>query len=138
MEWMSMVSSCNEEYEYLQNQLMNGGGLYTFDNVQMPFSCNNKICNIEFRYYSDDKIVLACIPAPGYYLGHNPEIKIWFENGDIEFSSFNELKNFLKSFENDDIVNPQCQDIYDCQDETIVQQPKMIYDTVRIVLLMRD
>lgn len=99
--WIQMVSCSESEFNGLHEELRNCGGLYIIDNVLMPETFARCECNIEFRYYSDKRITLTCVPKPPKYTGKNKRIRTWAETGYVEFSSFNDLKKFLKSFTED-------------------------------------
>ena len=99
--WMKLVSCNDRDFEGLHDRLRNGSGLYIFDNVKMPETCNNAKCTIEFRYYCEDKISLTCVQAPVPYTGNDVNIALWMENGIVEFESFEEMKGFLRCFKQD-------------------------------------
>lgn len=100
-EWIKMVSCSDREFEGLHDELRSGGGLYIFDSVRMPESCNNAECTIEFRYYGENKISVTCVQAPVPYTGNNGHIALWLEQGIVEFESFDEMKGFLREFKRD-------------------------------------
>ena len=138
--WMKMVSCNDSDFEGLHDELRNCGGLYIFDNVKMPESCNNAECTIEFRYYGEDKISLTCVQAPVPYTGNDGNIALWMENGIVEFESFEEMKGFLRCFKHDlpDNANitpapvvtntPVMTNENPSRNEAIPAQPEMVYD----------
>lgn len=98
--WQNLCSN-ESGYSELYEELSAGGGLYILDNVRMPESCDNVTCTIEFRYYSANRIVVACSGAPVSYNGSDSEIAEWLNTGTKEFNSFDDLKVFLSSFKRD-------------------------------------
>lgn len=98
--WKLLCSNARG-FDELYDELRAGNGLYILDNVQMPETCNNTLCTIEFKYYSDTRIVLACSNTPILYTGSNRNIASWLNSGVKEFNDFNELKQFLYSFSSD-------------------------------------
>ncbi len=98
--WKRLCSNENS-FEELHEELRAGNGLYILDNVKMPETCSGCICTIEFKYYSENRIVLSCSGAPIDYLGTDDQIKNWLTTGTQEFGSFDEVKAFLSKFKND-------------------------------------
>lgn len=134
-DWKRMCSN-ESSFEGLHEELRTSRGLYILDNVKMPDTCNNVKCTIEFRFYSENRIVLTCVESPIAYSGSNARISQWLNSGNIEFNSFNELKSFLLGFSRDSCrtiqpfsTHPQEVD-NDGEDDIIVAppQPKMKYN----------
>lgn len=146
--WMRMVSCDENGFEGLHNELRSGGGLYIFDNVKFPQTCDNAVCTIEFRYFGANKITLTCVQAPITYTGNNENIALWMSNGIVEFDSFEEMKGFLKSFKTDSVAISDCMpnpvqsresddDVIAEHNETdipIPPQPEMRYDRDSLVV----
>ena len=131
--WISMVSCSDADFEELHDMLRNSSGCYIFDDIVFPETFCSFICTIEFRYYSERRITLTCVPKPTAYLGKDKRIKAWAETGYADFSSFNELKKFLKSFRDDlcddpVIRNPVTEAPIRREQSTVPPQPKMYYD----------
>ncbi|MCH5314752.1 MAG: ATP-dependent Clp protease ATP-binding subunit [Eubacterium sp.] len=131
LNWLSMVSCSDREFEGLHNELMNCSGSYIFDDVKMPQTCHNKVCTIQFNYYSPSRISLICAQAPINYVGSDEHIERWLTNGSEEFNSFDSLKEFLKSFRNDRVSTPPIDNYPECLDEPVVnipERPQVRYD----------
>ncbi len=132
--WKKLCSN-ESGFESLYEELRNSGGIYILDNVKMPDTCNNEVCTIEFKYYSDTRIVLSCANSPLLYNGSNCEINEWLTSGVKEFGNFFELKTFLSLFKNDSmpttIVSPQAstESVQDDNESTTPPpRPKTKYD----------
>ncbi len=104
--WEKLCSN-RAGFEDLRNELVTGSGCYILDNVKMPASCNNAVCTIEFRYYSDTRVTIKCCEAPVEYNGHNEAIAQWLTTGIKEFCSFDALCEFLSSFSHDIPIEPR-------------------------------
>lgn len=99
-DWKKLCSN-ERGFDELYDELRASNGLYILDNVKMPETCNDVVCTIEFKYYSDSRIILTCSDAPLVYTGSNSNIASWLNSGVKEFNNFNELKQFLYSFSGD-------------------------------------
>lgn len=103
--WEKMCAN-TAGYSGLHEELRNcRGRCYILEGVKMPESCGSQICTIEFRYHGEDYIQMRCLEAPVAYKGSNLRIAQWFENGTLEFGSFDQLTAFLRQF-NDEQSNP--------------------------------
>ena len=111
--WKALCSN-ERSFGELYDELRASRGLYIFDDVKMPDTCNNITCSIEFRYYSDKRIVLVCSAAPVAYTGSEPEIEEWLSVGTKEFKSFNKLGQFLSLFSRDCPCSGACPQEGDC------------------------
>lgn len=136
--WKNLCSN-ESGFNVLHNELRNCGGKYILDNVKMPDTCEDRICTIEFKFYSENKIELTCIEAPITYTGSNNIISEWLTSGSMEFSSFNELKSFLSSFKYDTVNGADV--LTDPQPHTPVDpspasptRPKMRYDKDALII----
>lgn len=132
--WKRLCSNENG-FEELHEELRTGTGLYILDNVRMPETCNNCVCTIEFRYYSNSRIALSCSGAPVAYFGGNNTIAEWLTRGCKEFAGFDELKTFLSEFKNDSIPNtttievtPAPTNDVEVEVENSNMRPKVKYD----------
>lgn len=140
--WKSMCSN-ERGFDGLYDELRSSGGLYILDNVKMPDTCNNCNCTIEFKYYSDCRIILTCSDAPLIYSGYNNQIAEWVTTGICEFSSFNDLKSFLSEFKFDTVNSTPSEtqrDMIRNQPEEVPNQsnipdrPKMRYNKANLTV----
>ncbi|MBQ8183783.1 MAG: ATP-dependent Clp protease ATP-binding subunit [Clostridia bacterium] len=104
--WKRLCSNENS-FEELHDELKAGNGLYILDNVKMPETCGDCVCTIEFKYYSENRIVLSCSGAPVDYLGTDTQIAEWLTTGTKEFGNFDEVKTFLSKFKSDRCLNSE-------------------------------
>ena len=104
--WKKMCEN-QAGYNSLHEELRNGRGKYTLDEVKLPESCGNRVCTVEFKYYSDDHIEMSCSEAPIEYSGNDVQIARWLESGTAEFCSLAQLDAFLARFgEQPEAVRP--------------------------------
>lgn len=123
-DWKRLCSN-EDSFEGLHEELRMSGGLYILDNVKMPDTCRNAKCTIEFRFYSESRIILTCVEAPIAYMGTKKQISEWLSSGCIEFCSFERLKKFLSSFSND-ICRTATQPLNDCQPEELNDDKEVV------------
>ena len=105
MNWIDMVSSSEQEFDYLRSEIAQKRCL-VFENIIMPPDCGYQCCTITFRQRESGVIVLHCDPRP-VYTGENAEIRAWCGNGSMSFGDFNELNRFLRSFAPDRQSTPE-------------------------------
>ena len=138
--WKKLCSNENS-FEELHEELMTGNGSYILDNVMMPETCSECVCSVEFRYYSESRIVLLCSDAPVGYLGGNTQISEWLATGRKEFGSFDEVKTFLSKFKTDRLItSPENEEV----PVTVVEEgehpepkkprPKLEYDKDKLTV----
>lgn len=132
--WKILCSNENS-FEELHDELRAGNGLYILDNVKMPETCGNCVCTIEFKYYSENRIVLSCSGAPVDYLGTDNQIAEWLTTGTKEFGNFDEVKTFLSKFKRDRCLNSEEDDVIpvsvvenNTSAEVAKPRPKVKYD----------
>ena len=132
LNWKKQCSNING-FNGLYEEMTRGNGLYILDNVQMPDTCANAVCTIEFRYYDEHHIAIRCVEAPLNYTGCNPQIRSWLTHGTADFDSFDDLKDFLLQFRTDRVqmAEPASQEASpatESQPEQRSHPPKMKYD----------
>lgn len=143
--WIAMVSCNDAGFDSLHNLLKTGSGCLIYDNVVFPETFDNFTCSVEFRHYSEDRITLTALPKPAVYHGKNKQIQSWAQTGHGEFSSFKELKKFLKIFKDDTrkdtptpVVNPNNNPLHTTnntgENGVAPSQPKMYYDKDSITI----
>lgn len=98
--WKRMCSD-GSSFEGLRQELASCGGRYCLDAVTLPGTCEDAICDIEFRCFRNGNIVLLYSSQPFRYSGRDPVIAEWVEKRSIEFQDFNELTGFLLRFKAD-------------------------------------
>lgn len=98
--WKVMCGNVRS-YPILYNAVRSCTGRYIFDEVEMPETCGEKVCTIEFRYYGKNRISIVCTDPPEDYSGSDEQIRKWLEEGELFFSSFDELGSFLQRFNAD-------------------------------------
>ncbi|MBQ7542215.1 MAG: ATP-dependent Clp protease ATP-binding subunit [Clostridia bacterium] len=129
--WKQMCQNARR-FDELHEELISGSGRYILEDVQLPDTCRNLICTIEFRYYAPDQIILYCLEAPVDYVGTNPQIARWLWEGKKEFGSFHELTSFLLQFGTDSVYRePRDATSEQSQDEQSLlpqERPRMRYD----------
>lgn len=96
MNWIDMVSSSEQEFDYLRREIEQKRCL-VFENIIMPPDCGYQCCVITFFQRESGVIVLRCDPRP-VYTGENTEIRAWCSNGSMSFGDFTELTRFLRGF----------------------------------------
>lgn len=102
MNWKKQCSNING-FNGLYEEMTSGNGLYILDDVQLPDTCGNAVCTIEFRYYDENHISIRCVEAPINYMGSCPQIGRWFSSGTTDFDSFDDMKDFLLKFRTDHV-----------------------------------
>lgn len=129
------LCSYESGFEGVHDELRAGNGLYILDNVNMPETCGDCVCTIEFKYYSENRIVLTCSGAPVDYLGTDNQIAEWLTTGAKEFGNFDEVKTFLSKFKSDRCLNSEEDDVIpvsvvenDTSAEVAKPRPKVKYD----------
>jgi len=137
--WKKLCSNENG-FDELYQELKADKGVYILDNVKMPDTCNDCVCTIEFKYFSESRIVVACSGAPVSYFGVDNQIAEWLTAGTKEFGSFNELKAFLSRFKSDrrlsvdeDVVSVSVADD-NTQTTVAPPKPKVKYDKENLTL----
>ena len=103
MNWKKQCSNIHG-FNGLYVEMTSGNGLYILDDVQLPDTCGNAVCTIEFRYYDENHISIRCVEAPINYMGSCPQIGRWLSSGTTDFDSFDDMKDFLLKFRTDHIL----------------------------------
>lgn len=100
INWKKQCSNVNG-FNGLYEEMTCGNGLYILDDVQLPETCENAVCTIEFRYYNEHHVSIKCVEAPVNYTGSCPQIGHWLSSGTADFDSFDDMKDFLLKFRTD-------------------------------------
>lgn len=127
--WKKNCSNVNG-FNGLYEEMTSGNGLYILDDVQLPDTCENAICTIEFRYYDENHVSMKCVEAPIPYFGSDTQIASWFTSGVTDFDSFDDLKSFLLKFRSDHIpaAQPVAPDPNPIPRRETTPHPRMRYD----------
>jgi DNA polymerase III delta prime subunit len=100
LNWKKQCSNVNG-FNDLYEEMTSGNGLYILDDVQLPDTCGNTVCTIEFRYYDEHHVSIRCVEAPVNYTGSCPQIGLWLSSGTADFDSLDDMKDFLLKFSTD-------------------------------------
>ena len=135
LNWKRLCSDVNG-YTGLYEEMTRGSGLYILDDVQLPDTCSNAVCTIEFRYYDENNISVRCVEAPINYTGSCSQIGRWLSSGTAEFDSFNDMKAFLLRFRNDHAqeAEPTAALITHPETRAEADPPKMKFDKDAITI----
>lgn len=106
LNWKKQCSNVNG-FNGLYEEMTSGNGLYILDDVQLPDTCGNTVCTIEFRYYDEHHVSIRCVEAPVHYTGSCPQIRHWLSSGTSDFDSFDDMKDFLLKFRTDHVVETE-------------------------------
>lgn len=132
LNWKKQCSNI-QGFNGLYEEMTSGNGLYIIDDVQLPDTCGNAICTIEFRYYDEHHVSIRCVEAPVNYTGSCPQIGRWLSSGTADFDSFDEMKNFLLKFRTDcvseeELISNEGPCSTGNQTESEANSPRMKYD----------
>lgn len=133
LNWKKQCSNI-QGFNGLYEEMTSGNGLlYIIDDVQLPDTCGNAICTIEFRYYDEHHVSIRCVEAPVNYTGSCPQIGRWLSSGTADFDSFDEMKNFLLKFRTDcvseeELISNEGPRSTGNQTESEANSPRMKYD----------
>ena len=103
LNWKKQCSNIHG-FNGLYEEMTSGNGLYILDDVQLPDTCGNAVCTIEFRYYDEHHVSIRCVEAPVNYTGSCPQIGRWLSSGTAVFDSFDDMKEFLKKLSTDSVL----------------------------------